>query len=236
MSKPHSSNDNFTEKDVSVGGRCGNGGSQQSASETEHLSEKADLAHDADETWISDTGQANEVAKDDSLHRISTVIEEGIGRILDTFEEKLKYDTSKQLQVDRLYKELQEYRRDLVAQTISPFLRGIIRLHDDIGRLLSDLKENATEKLSSGHFFGHLEGLQEDVKRVLEQNGVIIYHEAHGTFDPRRQRILQIVPTDDESRNGRLAESIRPGFEYGTQILEKERVSVYKFDLSASGE
>ena len=223
MSKPPSNNDSFTEEDVSVVvDRYSNSGSRQSASEVEPLSEKADLAHDT------------EVAKDDSLHRISTVIEEGIGSILGAFEEKLKYDTSKQLQFDRLYKELQEYRSDLVAQTISPFLRGIIRLHDDIGKIFSDLKENSSGELSSDHFFSHLENLQEDIKMVLEQNGVTVYREACETFDPSRQRISQIVPTDDESRSGRLIESIRPGFEYGARILEKERVSIYKFDPSTS--
>jgi len=164
-----------------------------------------------------------------SAATIESAVNAGVERILAAFEAKLAYDASKQIQVDRLHSELQQHRGDLVARVARPLVHGMIRVHDDMGKLLSALRAKSADELTPERFFSLLEGLQEDVEIVLGQNGVAAYREPGGPFDPRRQRVLRKVGTGEEALAGAVAESIRPGFEQGTEILEKERVATYEF-------
>lgn len=178
------------------------------------------------ETPISDP---NPPALPDALVRVESAIETGVERVLDVFERKLAYDATKQLQVDRLHAELQEHRAGLVNRAARPIVHGMIRLHDGIGKLTASLRSKSAEELSPERFFALLDGLQEDVEIVLEQNGIGAYRQPAGTFDPRRQRALRTVVTHDSQLAGQVAETLRPGFEQGFEILEKERVAVYEF-------
>ena len=168
------------------------------------------------------------------LEAIEALIEARIGRVLEVFENKLAYDRSKEVQVDRLHEELQQHRSDLVARTIRPLVRDVIRFHDDIGKLVSALREDSSGELPPEKFLRLLEGLQQDVELMLEHNGVEAYREeAGGRFDPGRQRILRTVPAGDRETGGIVAESVRPGFEQGGQVVERERVIVYRFEPAA---
>lgn len=170
----------------------------------------------------------------EQLDAIEKAIAAGVERVLNAFEAKLAYDATKQLQVDRLHEELQQYRADLIARTTRPLVQGMIRLHDDIGKLLTALQSKPTDELSPQRFFALLEGLQGDVEILLGQNGVAAYREPAGPFNPRRQRALRKVGTDEAALVGTIAESIRPGFEQGSEVLEKERVATFQFDPASA--
>jgi len=184
---------------------------------------------------VADEASTSALAADAPTTIIVKAVNAGVERILTAFEAKLAYDASKQLQIDRLHEELQQHRGDVVARAARPLVHGMIRLHDDIGKLLSALRAKSADELSPERFFSLLEGLQEDVEIVLGQNGVTSYREPAGPFDPRRQRVLKKVGSSEEALAGTVAESIRPGFEQGADILEKERVTTYEFDSRAAG-
>ena len=46
-------------------------------------------------------------------------------------------------------------------------------------------------------------------------------------FDPRRQRAVTTVPTEDPERNKTIAARLRPAFQAGDKIIRPEIVSVY---------
>jgi len=190
-------------------------------------------AHDAKQPAGASVAKHTGEPLRQELQEIQKMVDAGIGRVLQEFKDKLKYDESKQCQVDQLHQELQEHRAGLVTQAIRPFIRGMIRLHDDMGNLLSGLREKPVEELSPEKFFNLLEGLQEDVVLLLENNGIVAYREPGGvgrTFNPVRQRALKKrVPSSDETLKGTVAESIGPGFAQGPRILQKERVTVYAY-------
>ena len=70
-----------------------------------------------------------------SVEDVAAQVDAGVERILRVFDEKLRYDASKQQAVDRLYSELQEHRSDLVGQVVRPFVLGMIRQYAEIGRI-----------------------------------------------------------------------------------------------------
>ena len=103
----------------------------------------------------------------------------------------------------------------------------MIRLHDDIGRVVEAMAKEDPAKLTPARMMNIVGGFQEDIEIVLEQNGVEAYRAAGDPFDPRRQQVLVSEPTEEDNRVNRVARSVRPGFERGDRILRKEKVAVF---------
>ncbi len=143
------------------------------------------------------------------------------------FADKLALDRHKEQQIDALHSELQEHKRGLLARASRPLLSGLVRLHDNLGRMAEDLRRESPEELTPERFFGILEGFQDDVEITLEDHGVSLFLEPSERFEPRRQTSRRTVETDDENRVGTIAHRVRPGFEQEATFLQKERVDVY---------
>ena len=158
-------------------------------------------------------GAAEESRAHDALIDLATRIDLGIGRILQAFDEKLKYDASKQQTVDRLYSELQGHRGGLVAQATRPFIFGMIRHHAEIGKLLGAIRDAPTDDLTAAKFCQLLESLQEDVEEVLGENGIAAYRaELSDPFDPLRQTVVGKPTGDDRGEPLRHRRRVsRPG-------------------------
>ena len=103
----------------------------------------------------------------------------------------------------------------------------MIRLHDNLGKVAASLRQKPAEELTPERFFKLLEGFQDDVEMLLDQHGVEKFEAGGEEFDPRRQTASFNVPTGDPARVGRIAERLRPGFEQGEALLQKERVAVF---------
>jgi molecular chaperone GrpE len=171
-----------------------------------------------------------ETLNNNVVQQFEQKLESGISKVLNAFEQKIAFDASKQQQIDRLHAELQEYRTDLIAKTNRPLVNGLIRLHDDIGKLIENLKSKSTEQVEPDKLFHTIGGIQEDVEILLDQNGVVAFTESSDTFEPRRQRALKNVLTIEEEKVGKVAERVRPGFEQGDEIIKKELVRVFVLD------
>jgi molecular chaperone GrpE len=165
-----------------------------------------------------------------TVQRLEQKLESSMSQVLNVFEQKIAFDAVKQQQIDRLHAELQEYRTDLIAKTNRPIVNGLIRLHDDIGKLIERQKSKPTEQWEPGTFFKEVGNIQEDIGIILDQNGVAAFTEPDETFQPRRQRAIKNIPTSDDKLVGKIAERLRSGFEQGDEIIQKERVAVYVLD------
>ena len=192
--------------------------------------------HDASETRGTNADATAPAASiDDAVEEtLGERIDAGINRLLEAFEEKLKYDASKQQIVDRLYDELQGYRKDLLLEQTRPLIHGLIRHHAQIGKLMEAIRDASADEVSPSKFCHLLETLQEDVEDILVDNGVAAYRaELSDRFDPVRQTVVgTTVPTTDEDRSGTVAACLGPGFEREGRILAKARVSTYRFEPS----
>jgi molecular chaperone GrpE len=107
-----------------------------------------------------------------------------------------------------------------------PLVHGIIRLHDDLGKVLDSSRQDASS-LSPERLIRSIEAFREDLEELLSDNGLSTYQVPDGPFDPHRQRALRTVSTPDPSLVGQVAEKLRPGFERISGIVVKERVVVY---------
>ena len=72
-----------------------------------------------------------------------------------------------------------------------------------------------------------IRGFQQVIADILYRQGVEPFTQPDDAFDPRRQRALSTVPTDDQVRNKRVAARLRKGFQAGEKVIRPEMVTVY---------
>lgn len=179
-------------------------------------------------------GAPEENPSDDTYLRLSQDLDHGFRRLLEAFEAKLAYDAHKERQIDLLHDQLQEHRRGLLSQAMRPILAGLIRLHDDLGRLAKEIRQGDGAELKPERVAKLFTEFQEDVEIILEENGILAFQEPGERFEPRRQAASKVVPTDHAEDSERIARRLRPGFERDGYLLQKERVEVYSLQRNIS--
>lgn len=162
-----------------------------------------------------------------ALNQLQETVTGGFAELLQQFREKLTYDRFKEEQIARLHEELQAYKSDLVSKPARQLVQGLIRLHDDLGKVATALRQKPAAELTPERFFQQFADFQDDLELLLGQNGVERFQAPGDGFDPRRQTAIRMLPSDDPARFGQIAERLRPGFEQGESLLQKERVAVY---------
>jgi molecular chaperone GrpE (heat shock protein) len=172
-------------------------------------------------------GSREETASTGALTRLEAAVTDALAEVLREIREKAAVDRFREEQIDRLHTELQTYKNDLVSKQARLLIQGIVRLHDDLGRSLTTLRQKPPAELTPEMLFRELADFQDDLELLLGQHGVERFEAPGEEFDPRRQTVARTVSTDDAGQVGRIAERVRPGFEQGETILQKERVAVY---------
>lgn len=163
-------------------------------------------------------------------------IDDKLDEVLSLFREKILYDETKEKQIDKLHSELQVYKQDVVFKATKPMLNGIIYIYDDIDKMIQRYEENP-EELVLKKMMNILKTLKEDIEILLEENGITQFSEEFKIkFDPKTQQLIKKIPIGNKEKVGEVIERIRPGFENVTEIIRKERVSVYVYDETLNRE
>lgn len=154
-------------------------------------------------------------------------VDAGFTEVQRALERHQSLDRFKEEQIARLHDELQSYKTDHLERVKLPLINGLIRLHDDLGKVVAALRNRPPQELTPERFFSELAGFADDLELLLGQHGVEPFRVPEDTFDPQRQMALRIETTDDTAHVGRIAERLRPGFQKEDKVLQKERVAVY---------
>lgn len=158
-------------------------------------------------------------------------VEAGLGRKLDAlqaaFDREVRAEATREKVVDRLHAELQEYKQGLILGILRPVFTDLIQLHDDIGKMVASSPPGDDAPAEVVRLIGVVRGYQQAVEDILERQGVETFTHDGDTFDPRRQRALSTVPTDDPGLNKRVAARVRKGFQANDKVVRPEFVTVY---------
>jgi molecular chaperone GrpE len=173
----------------------------------------------------SDSGQQSRTSNEEVSRDIQILMEE-MQRLRRDFDNKVKYDESKERLIDSLHMELQTYREGLHFKILHPVFMDLISMHDDLGKLLEDVlsKENEVSR----QMLRNLESFQESIEEILRRNGVEAFSVEETTFVSGKQRVLRVVVTSDLALDKRVARRVRKGFEYDGRVLRPEIVEVYR--------
>ena len=143
------------------------------------------------------------------------------------FDTKIKYDETKERQLDTLHKELQTYREGLHFKILRPLFIDLIAMHDDLDKLIEGLSSTETEQMLA-RMIDNLRSFQETVEDILVRNGVELYNLDSDTYVPNKQRVVQVVNTSDPAQDKLIARRLRKGFEYEGRVLRPELVTLFR--------
>jgi len=149
------------------------------------------------------------------------------------FDEKITEDEHKAHLFDKMYNELQSYKTDLYAKILKPFILSTITLLDDTNTFIGKLGENESALAEK-----YLRTMPDDLIDILESNGVVLYEDDVDKFNPRNQRVVKQVPTDNPDLDNFIVKRVRKGYSWNGVNLKPELVWIYKFkhDVSVKNE
>lgn len=158
-------------------------------------------------------------------------IDEKIAKILSKIED-IEY---KDKIIKDLHEDLRENKRDFTTELSKPFLTNLVKIHQMLRGVY--LRFKAVESPDTENFpkvIRELENNMLNVQDMLEQEYNLAYEEPEigSKYNPKEQNALQAVITDDESKNGTIAEVVYGGF----RDLDKEKmfksalVKPYRFE------
>lgn len=145
------------------------------------------------------------------------------------FDGKIAEDEHKAQLFDKMYNELQSYKTDLYAKILKPFILSTITLLDDTNTFIGKLGENESALAEK-----YLRTMPDDLIDILESNGVVLYEDDVDKFNPRTQRVVKQIPTDNPELDNFIVKHIRKGYSWNGVNLKPELVWIYKFKQEAS--
>jgi molecular chaperone GrpE len=159
-------------------------------------------------------------------------IGDSVGKRLDAlqtlFEREVRAEGNREKIVDRLHAELQDYKQDLLLSTLRPIFIDLIQLHDDLGKMRPSLEPI---DVPVDTVFRLIDTVQQGIEDILYRQGVEPFAIPDTVFDPRRQRAVATVSTDDPDLNKQVAARHRKGFVAGEKVIRPEVVSVYSLKV-----
>lgn len=158
-----------------------------------------------------------------------TRLEERLDAIQSVLERESRAEATRERVVDRLHAELQEYKQDFLLKVQRPIFLDLIQLHDDVGKMIEARPRDDGDPDRAAAVRGILESIQVALEDILYRQGVEPFAVEGDVFDPRRQRAVSTVPTEDPARNKTVAARLRKGFQSGERLIRPELVSVYTF-------
>ena len=145
----------------------------------------------------------------------SEVIISELTRIRSTLEMIEQQDTSSKQAFNALYEEMEVYKQQAFFDLERSFLLDLLFFYDGLQWSLSETSEDVQTQV------------REDFLELLHRRDVVPMP-AVSNFDAKIHRVLQIVPTDDPTKDGTVAQVLKKGFYRGTQVLRIEDISMYQ--------
>jgi molecular chaperone GrpE len=160
-----------------------------------------------------------------AIGSLGNLLEQRLIGLQTLFDREIRAEATRERIVDRLHSELQDYKQDLLLKVQRPMFIDLIQLHDDIGKMI-DTQSNDDADRSAG-VRDLLGSIRTGIEDILYRQGVEPFTAEGDEFDPRRQRSVTTVPTEEPERNKTIASRLRPGFQSGDRIIRPEIVAVY---------
>jgi molecular chaperone GrpE len=164
----------------------------------------------------------------EAIEKLGARLEWRLDELQTLFHREIRAESTREKVVDRLHAELQEYKQDLLLSTLRPVFIDLIQLHDDIGKVaVAPEVPEGDGPSDAQRLVGLMQGFQQGIEDILYRQGVEPFQVEGGAFDPRRQRAVATVATDDPALNKTVAARLRKGFRAGERVIRPEIVSVY---------
>lgn len=168
--------------------------------------------------------QEEQPAASAELIRCLSQIEERLARLESQFEGKIAHTDYEDKVVDRMHKELQQYKQDMYLKIMRPLFSEVIDLRNSIAK---DTQGKADDEMIP---VSHFRGFLDELEYALESCNVETYRDRKGDlFDPKTMHIIHKIPTTEQAWDKKVAEVLTDGYRYEDKVLVAEKVDVYVY-------
>jgi molecular chaperone GrpE len=122
-------------------------------------------------------------------------------------------------------KETESGRKEDLRFASKRLIRDILPVLDSYD--LAKGNKEAWEKVDQNWRIG-IEYIFGQLVSVLSDEGAVQYGKEGERFDPSLHESIELVDTDDESKDGKVAQVLQSGYKMGDTILRVARVKVYE--------
>jgi molecular chaperone GrpE len=126
----------------------------------------------------------------------------------------------KDLAFNRLYEELDAYKRANAFQDLKPLYIDLILLYDRMHTANQQCESGASAVLGS---------LQQELLEILYRRDIEQAAPVSDAFDPAIQRAVGSQPVDTAELQGKVLSVLREGFTYRGSVLRPQEVIIGKF-------
>jgi len=207
-----------------------------SLDEYEYASEEGDFAEDITseeepkdeaEIYIDDEPEDTEEEFTEKEIELMDEISELKALILSLKSDLEKCTTTKE-QLKEYSAIINKRETELTNRKFMGMLEQLSSMREDFFKLCKGIGTKI-DKFSAKEVLNSFEAYEVDMANMLTDCGVYIGQFKYERLNTLHQRIVDVIPTDEESMNGMIAERVSDGYEYNGRILFKEKVNIYKF-------
>ena len=149
-----------------------------------------------------------------------------LNKLTEAFNKRFLNDKAKDQAFDKLYESMQEYKDDFLSIAKKPVFLDLIRLNDDIQKMLTNDKIDSTDAENNKK----LELVSDVIIEILYRNDIDVITEAPDQFNRNFQKAVKRISTDSKDMDRKVAEILKIGFIHGSQIIRPQEVSVYIYE------
>ncbi len=120
------------------------------------------------------------------------------------------------------------YESGIHQVVLYPIVRQIVSAYQELSADVARLNETITDENASEYYIGELEKMVEQSDKLLSLCGVMIDGYVSDTFDPKKQRVLKLIPTEDSGLAGKVAERYTDCYLLEDKVIYPSKVDVYK--------
>lgn len=123
---------------------------------------------------------------------------------------------------DNFRKRTLREKSELIKNAGENVLKGLLPIVDDFERGLKAAGDSpASQSVREG-----MELIYNKLKKYMEQNGVKEMDPADDTFDTERHEAISVIPVPDESKKGKIIDTVTKGYMLNDKVLRHAKVVV----------
>ncbi len=168
----------------------------------------------------SQTAPAPPSVENDLTPKVDKLLEK-VTLLQELFVKRIKDDQVQQGAFNAVYQELQQYKSEAVKNSQKPLLKGLVLIYDAALRMI--------EGKEPGPATQPVETVAEEIIELLHRHDVEVMTEQLEKFDNKIQLALRTEPAASEEEHQRIAQVVRQGFRWGSQVLRPQEVVVKIF-------
>lgn len=146
-------------------------------------------------------------------------LRENILAIRDLIEKRLSKDKAKEEAFERLYGELDSFKRDKAFEDNRALFIDLFLFYDRIEKSKNE---------GDGLIVGVLSSLQEELQEILLRRDIQLIRK-DGLFDPAFHKAISTQPIDSPDLDCAIIRVLRDGFEYKGKVLRPQEVIVGRY-------